>query len=63
MIVKYNPEIDFFGKMYMQGYSENLECYAKGMGEQEVVLRMPVFRNQCGIIQARSSYNNKYGIC
>lgn len=59
MTVKYKPEVDFFGKVYMQGYSENLECYAKGLGKNEIVLKLPVFRNQCGITQARSDYNNR----
>lgn len=60
MTVKYQPEIEFFGKIYMQGYSESLECYAKGLGKQGLVLKVPVFRNQCGVIQARSDYNNRW---
>lgn len=57
MTVKYVPEIEFFGKMYMQGYSENLECYTRGSGRKAIVLKVPVFRNQCGIMQAKSANN------
>lgn len=59
MTVKYNPEVEFFGKIYMQGYSENLECYAKGLGKEEIILKIPVFRNQCGVTPARSDFNNR----
>lgn len=59
MTVKYKPEIEFFGKMYMQGYSEHLECFAKGLGKGEIILKIPVFRNQCGLVQARSNYKDR----
>ncbi|XP_060528919.1 uncharacterized protein LOC132703587 isoform X2 [Cylas formicarius] len=56
--VKYSPEIDFRGKIYMQGYSENGECYAVGQGKQTVVtLKLSFLTSQCGIIKADSPYN------
>lgn len=59
MTIKYTPELDFLGKIYMQGYSDSLECNTKGSGRQQIVLKMPLFRNQCGILQAKTNYNNR----
>lgn len=59
MTVKYTPEIEYFGKLYMEGHSEDLECYAVGSAKNEIVLKMPVFRNQCGILQAKSANSNR----
>lgn len=52
LTVKYQPEVDFFGRVYMQGYSENIECYTKGQGRKTLILRVPLHQNQCGITRA-----------
>lgn len=49
------PDIHFKGKVYMTGYSENIECYVIGNGKQLVTLKMPLFGNQCGITKAIST--------
>ncbi|KAF5306123.1 hypothetical protein FQR65_LT07399 [Abscondita terminalis] len=58
--VRYQPELYFNGKLYMSGYSENLECYVKGIGAQTINLRIPLFGNRCGVREAKSpSYLNR----
>lgn len=59
LIVKYVPEVEFFGKIYMQGYSENLMCYVKGLGRREIVLKIPAAASQCGITLARTKFNDR----
>lgn len=57
MTIKYKPENDFNGKIYMRGYSENLECFALGKGGDVVTLKIPLLAPQCGISQANSELN------
>ncbi|CAH1118952.1 unnamed protein product [Phaedon cochleariae] len=53
MTVRYNPEIDFVGKMFMQGFSDNPSCSADGEGKFHITtLRLPLLSGQCGIIKA-----------
>ncbi|XP_044261886.1 uncharacterized protein LOC123009553 isoform X2 [Tribolium madens] len=52
MTVEYTPDMNFLGRMYMEGYSENLECFAKGHGTETVALKLPIISEQCGIIKA-----------
>ncbi|KAK4875890.1 hypothetical protein RN001_012312 [Aquatica leii] len=60
VMVHYKPEINFNGKLYMNGYSQNLECYVKGNGVQTVNLKIPLFGNRCGIREAKSpAYLNR----
>lgn len=58
MTIRYDPEIDFFGKVYMQGFSENPECYATGQGKfTNIILKLPLLSNKCGITKAAGNYN------
>lgn len=52
MTVTYTPEMDFNGRMYMDGYSEQPVCYARGGGTVQVQLKLPVMSEQCGILRA-----------
>lgn len=58
MAISYQPETDFHGKLYMQGYSENPECYVVGQGKYTLVtLKLPLLTSQCGIVKADSPSN------
>ncbi|KAF5298149.1 hypothetical protein FQA39_LY02573 [Lamprigera yunnana] len=52
--VVYEPEVDFHGKLYMSGYSDNLQCYVNGKGKQSITLKLPLFNNRCGISIAKN---------
>lgn len=52
MTVQYSPKMKFLGRMYMEGYSENLECLAKGHGSDTIILKLPIISEHCGIIKA-----------
>nr|CAI5868275.1 unnamed protein product [Callosobruchus analis] len=58
MRIRYQPEIKFHGKLYMQGFSENAECYAVGSSTRnEVILKLPILTSSCGITEADGSQN------
>ncbi|XP_076265631.1 uncharacterized protein LOC143199593 isoform X2 [Rhynchophorus ferrugineus] len=58
MTISYRPELDFRGKLYMQGNSENPACFAWGQGSfKNVTLKLPLLTSQCGIIKADSPNN------
>ncbi|CAH0556103.1 unnamed protein product [Brassicogethes aeneus] len=58
MTIKYNPETEFQGRIYMQGYSENPECFASGEGKGTMVtLKLQLLTKQCGIIKANGMGN------
>ncbi|XP_018568648.1 uncharacterized protein LOC108908940 isoform X2 [Anoplophora glabripennis] len=58
MTIQYVPEIKFFGKVYMQGFSENPQCYATGQGKFTVIsLKLPLLASKCGIIKAAGNLN------
>ncbi|KAJ8940682.1 hypothetical protein NQ318_017732 [Aromia moschata] len=58
MTAEYDPEVNFFGKVYMQGYSENPECFAIGQGRYKVVtLKLPLLTSSCGIFRAEGTLN------
>ncbi|XP_019870370.2 uncharacterized protein LOC109598907 [Aethina tumida] len=58
MTVRYNPETDFQGRIYMEGYSDHPECYASGQGKNTVVsLKLPLLTSQCGITKANGDLN------
>lgn len=58
MTIQYDPEIDFLGKLYIQGFSDNPECYALGQGRfTTIVLKLPLLSNKCGIIKAAGNFN------
>lgn len=52
MTVTFTPGMDFIGRMYMDGYSEQPLCSARGRGTVQVELRLPVMSEQCGIVRA-----------
>ncbi|KAJ8986008.1 hypothetical protein NQ317_013892 [Molorchus minor] len=58
MTVEYNPETNFFGKVYMQGYSENPECFAIGHGKFTLItLKLSLLTSSCGIYRAIEPLN------
>ncbi|XP_072388554.1 uncharacterized protein [Diabrotica undecimpunctata] len=58
MTVSYKPEINFRGKMYMEGYSDNNICAVSGKGiYQTISLQIPLLTGQCGIIKADGPIN------
>lgn len=58
MTIVYNPDMNFSGRLYMQGYSDMKQCYANGMGnDDQVVLKLPLLTFQCGISKANDSSN------
>lgn len=59
LTVKYVPEINFSGRVYMQGYSDKVECYVKGQGLKPLILRIPLSQNFCGITKARANPSNQ----
>lgn len=52
--VRYQPEVNFQGKMYMLGYSEDLECYTAGNGFEPILLVLPLAKRSCGVSEAFS---------
>ena len=52
MTVEFEPRMRFMGRMYMEGYSEQPECFAKGSGTEVVALKLSLLSEQCGIIKA-----------
>lgn len=61
MTVTYNPETDFQGRIYMEGYSDHPECYASGQGKNTVVsLKLPLLTSQCGITKANGDLNRSH---
>nr|XP_023023455.1 uncharacterized protein LOC111511655 [Leptinotarsa decemlineata] len=58
MSIRYDPETDFIGKMYIQGYSESPPCFSNGKGKYEIVsLNIPLVSGKCGIIKAEGPFN------
>ncbi|XP_066149792.1 uncharacterized protein [Euwallacea fornicatus] len=58
MTVRYQPEIDFRGKLYMQRNSENPACFVVGQGKYTMVtLKLQLLTSQCGIVKADSPTN------
>ncbi|CAH1998224.1 unnamed protein product [Acanthoscelides obtectus] len=58
MRIRYQPELNFHGKLYMQGFSENTVCYALGDStKNEVILKLPILEKNCGITEADGSQN------
>lgn len=57
LTVLYQPEVKFMGRIYMQGYSDHEDCYAKGEGWNSLQLKLPLKSSQCGIIEAQSIDN------
>ncbi|KAG5894169.1 hypothetical protein JTB14_001864 [Gonioctena quinquepunctata] len=58
MSIRYDPEMDFFGKLYMLGYSESPPCYSIGRGKLQIItLNIPLFLDRCGIIKAEDPLN------
>ncbi|KAJ8964562.1 hypothetical protein NQ314_004866, partial [Rhamnusium bicolor] len=58
MRMVYDPEQNFFGKVYMQGYSDNPECYAIGQGRFKLItLKLPLLSSKCGILRADGPLN------
>lgn len=58
MTVRFQPEVKYSGRIYMQGFSENQECYAEGAGHAPVILKIPLTPQKCGIVKAKSSLNS-----
>lgn len=58
MTIRFQPEMKYSGRIYMQGYSENQECYAEGSGHAAVILKIPLTPQKCGIVKAKSSLNS-----
>ncbi|KAL3269282.1 hypothetical protein HHI36_008358 [Cryptolaemus montrouzieri] len=52
LTVTYLPEINFLGRMYMQGYSDHPECHVNGQGFNKLNLKLHLTSSQCGIIEA-----------
>ncbi|CAG9863954.1 unnamed protein product [Phyllotreta striolata] len=58
MTVEYEPDSNFNGKMYMEGFSDNPVCSAPGEGRfHPVSLKIPLLTGQCGIIKADGPVN------
>ncbi|XP_030758792.1 uncharacterized protein LOC115884372 [Sitophilus oryzae] len=58
MTIRYQPELEFRGKLYMQGNSENPQCFVWGQGKfNTITLKLPLLTSQCGIIKADSPTN------
>lgn len=58
MTIRYHPETDFHGKLYMQGYSENPQCFVLGQGKYNLItLKLPLLTSECGVSKADSSIN------
>ncbi|KAK9737821.1 PAN domain [Popillia japonica] len=57
MVIKYTPNVNFYGKIYLKGYSENQGCYVKGHGLESLILRFSLQAKQCGVQQAISNTN------
>ncbi|XP_057669969.1 uncharacterized protein LOC130902128 [Diorhabda carinulata] len=58
MTINYKPEINFKGKMYMEGFSDNPVCSANGQGGYNAIsLQIPLLTGQCGIIKADGPVN------
>ncbi|KAH1009360.1 hypothetical protein HUJ04_001723 [Dendroctonus ponderosae] len=55
MTIRYQPETNFHGKLYMHGNSENKECFVVGQGKFTMVtLKLQLLTNECGIVKADS---------
>ncbi|XP_025829988.1 uncharacterized protein LOC112904367 [Agrilus planipennis] len=60
MAITFTPEMNFKGKLYLQGYSEHSECYSVGQGYRMVMLKIPLLDQHCGLTVARSKgLNNR----
>ncbi|KAJ8918619.1 hypothetical protein NQ315_013125 [Exocentrus adspersus] len=58
MTINYDPEVDFFGKLYMQGFSDDPQCYRIGEGKFSLIsLKLPLLSSKCGIIKATGNFN------
>ncbi|XP_017780788.1 PREDICTED: uncharacterized protein LOC108565714 [Nicrophorus vespilloides] len=57
MLVRFQPDNPFRGRLYMNGYSDNPECYALGNDRAPITLRLPLVMHRCGILEARSPIN------
>ncbi|KAK5645478.1 hypothetical protein RI129_006778 [Pyrocoelia pectoralis] len=57
--VNYQPEVPFNGKVYMSGYSDNIRCYMIGNNTEEIVLKIPLLEDQCGITKAVTVHLNR----
>lgn len=57
--INYRPEVNFLGRIYMQGYSDNPECFTKGQGFKQLSLKLPLPSSQCGIREAVTPDNRR----
>ncbi|RZC38532.1 uncharacterized protein BDFB_011024, partial [Asbolus verrucosus] len=57
MTVTYSPKMKFIGRMYMEGYSEQPECFVTGRGTETLALKLSVLSTQCGVIKAVAPEN------
>lgn len=51
------PKTTFMGRMYMEGYSEQPECFVRGSGNNVAILKLALLSGQCGIIKATAPDN------
>lgn len=58
MSIEYDPDVNFNGRMYMEGYSEKEICSTIGQGRYHPIsLKIPLLTGQCGIIKADGPVN------
>lgn len=57
MIITYTPEQPFAGRIYINGYSDTVPCFADGNYQHRdatLRLQLPFTQNTCGLIETRT---------